>query len=310
MSLIDKLKEIEIKPHGFQYRDFLDNGGIVISPSGLRNFIESPSAWKTNTVDKIKTFSGNLNTQMGSYIHLYAEYYYNNRLTKENKLPKVVKDAFFEKNQDIDLGSYIDKKNTIRMDNYLDLLCEALREEYLEIYTKPLEWEQYFEYKITDDVMIAGSYDALSEELAFDGSQEELVMVDFKSTGTTLNEKSLLGYILQLSVYCQAYKNLHSREPTRIRIVAIVKTQKPKIQILECKPNYELAKRIVNDSYNAIRFTKGEDLTREEYEALIFKENIYSFTMNEEQIKKIIGEVSIITGGERQVKKIVKSVFG
>jgi len=304
MSLLDKLNDVDLPEHGHQYRAFVDGGGTVISPSGLRNLIESPSSWKTNVIDKVKTFSGNLNTEIGNYIHLYAEYFYMGRLTKEDRLPKVIKDAFFSKNKNIDLGSFIDKKKTIRMDSYLELLCDALREEYLEMYPKPIENEGYFEFNISDDVMIAGSYDALSEE------KNDLVIVDFKTSNNSLTEKSMLGYILQLSVYCQAYRNLHGREPTKIRIVGIIKNQKPKIQILECQPNYELARRIVEDAYNAIRFEKGEDLTRGELRRLIFRQNIYSFTMEEADIKKIIGEVTIITGEERKAKKVIRSVFG
>ncbi len=303
-SLLDKLEEIKLPVHGENYKDFLDEGGVVISPSGLRNLIESPSSWKLNVIDKVKTFTGNENTQIGNYVHLYAEYFYKGKLTKENKLPSLVKEAFFRDNQCINLNSYLDKKETIRMSNYLDTLCDVLREEYLEVYTRPEESEGYIEFKLDDKTMIAGSYDALSYE------DEDIVVVDFKTSGKSLKEESMLGYILQLSIYARLTELVHKVKPTKIRICGIIKNLSPKVQILECEPNYEFASKIVAQAYNAIRFERGEDLTKEELYDLIFRENIYSFTMEDSDIKKIIGEVTISTGTERKVKSVVKNIFG
>jgi hypothetical protein len=235
---------------------------------------------------------------------LYAEYFYKGKLTKENRLPSFVKEAFFRENQLINLNSFLDKKETIRMSNYLDTLCDVLREEYLEVYTKPEESEGYIELKLDDKTMLAGSYDALSYE------DKDIVVVDFKTSGSSLNEKSMINYILQLSIYCRALEITRDIKPTKIRICGIIKNLSPKVQILECKPNYELASKIVTQAYNAIRFERGEDLTKEELYDLIFRENIYSFTMEDSDIKKIIGEVSIVTGQERKVKSVVKNIFG
>ena len=304
MSLLNKLEEIKLPQHGSEYATFLENGGTVISPSGLRNIIDNPSEWKKNVIDKERTFFGNENTQVGSYLHLYCDYFYQGKLTKELRLPKEIQNLFFTQNKDIDLGSFIDKKKTIRMDAYLETLCDTVREEYLEVYPSPLESEGYLEYRLDDKTMIAGSYDTLSRE------DDELVICDFKTTSKSLTEKSMLNYILQLSIYCRLHEIINGEQPTKIRIIGIVKTQTPKVQILECKPNYELASKIVSNAYNAIKFERGEDLTREELSDLIFRENIYSFTTDEDAIKKIIGEVTISTSEERKVKKVIKNVFG
>jgi hypothetical protein len=303
-SLLDKLEEIKLPVHGEFYKDFLDEGGVVISPSGLRNLIESPSSWKSNVIDKVKTFTGNEKTQVGDYVHLYAEYFYKGKLTKEDRLPSLVKEAFFRENQLINLNSFLDKKKTIKMSNYLDTLCDVLRDEYLEMYIRPEESEGYIELKLDDKTMLAGSYDALSYE------DKDIVVIDFKTSGSSLNEKSMINYILQLSIYCRALEITRDIKPTKIRICGIIKNMSPKVQILECKPNYELASKIVTQAYNAIRFERGEDLTKEELYDLIFRENIYSFTMEDSDIKKIIGEVTISTGTERKVKSVVKNIFG
>ena len=309
-SLLDKLDEIKLPTHGSQYKEFLNDGGTVISPSGLRNIIDNPSEWKKNVINKEKTFFGNKNTQIGSYVHLYCDYFYQGKLTTEKRLPKEIKNLFFSQNKDINLLEFLDKKETIRMDNYLEMLCDVVREEYLELYPEPLEAEGYIEFKLDDKTLIAGSFDVLSEECDENIGDGHLVMTDFKTTDKTLKPESMLNYILQLSVYCRLYELNHNLKPTKIRIVGIVKNLSPKIQILECKPNYELASKIVTNAYNAIRFDRGEDLTRDEIKELIFRENIYSFTTDKDIIKKIIGDVTITTSEERKVKKVIQSVFG
>ena len=303
-SLLNKIEDIKLPQHGSEYSEFLENGGTVISPSGLRNLIESPSSWKSNVIDKIKTFIGNENTQVGNYVHLYAEYFYKDKLTKEYRLPNLIKEAFFRDNQCVDLNKFLDKKETIKMSNYLDTLCDVFREEYLEVYTRPEEVEGYTEFKLDDKTMLAGTYDSLSYE------DDEIVIVDFKTSGKSLNEKSMLDYILQLSIYARLTELVHNVKPTKIRVCGIIKNLSPKVQILECEPNYELASKIVTQAYNAIRFERGEDLSKEELYDLIFRENIYSFTMEDSDIKKIIGEVTISTGTERKVKSVVKNIFG
>jgi len=305
MSILNKLEDIKIPEHGNQYREFVDNGGIVISPSGLRSFIEDSFNWKTNVIDKVKTFTGNENTEVGSYVHYYCELYYENKLTNDFKMPRAHRDAFLSKCSHIDLLSFVDAKKTIRMDNYLDTLCETLRSEYLDMYPFPEESEGYLECKLDEKTMIAGSFDSLE----FHPTTLDITVVDFKTSNKSLNERSMLGYILQLSVYCRLVELAKNVRPNRIRIVGIIKNQKPKIQILECKPNYKFAKEIVSNAYNAIRFERGEDLTRDELNDLIFKKNIYSFNMSDDDIKKLIGEVEIITSESKLVKQTIRNVF-
>ena len=103
---------------------------------------------------------------------------------------------------------------------------------------------------------------------------------------------------------------IEKTKPDLIRVVAIVKSKKPKIQILEAKPNYELVSRVVEDAYNAIRFARGDELTRDELDRLIFKENYYSFTSDEEDVKKIVGDVQIKVSDGKEVKSIPRSIFG
>lgn len=93
---------------------------------------------------------------------------------------------------------------------------------------------------------------------------------------------------------------------SKIRIVGIIKLKKkPKVQILECNTNTKFASEIVSDAYNAIRFNRGEDLTREELDRLIFKDNYYSFTSDTD----VVGEVTITTSESVKVKEVIKNVF-
>lgn len=195
MGILDEIKTVEIKPHGHQYKEFIESGGIVISPSGLRVFLENSNAWKKNTITRESDFDGNLNTEIGSYIHYYAELFYDGKLNKDGSMGRVYKDAFMASCRYLDLNSSYDAKNSITYGAYLDTVCNELRVNYLEKYPKPQAVEGYLEYKLDDKVMIAGSYDALEV------SNGIACVVDFKTTRSVLNEKSMINFVLQLSTY-------------------------------------------------------------------------------------------------------------
>ena len=159
MGILSKLKEEEPKEHGWQYKDF---EGAVISPSGLRNLFDNPRTWYRNVVLRERTFFGNVNTFFGTLVHKFAEDYYHGTLTKTDSfLSQVeIENICRKEGRNLDEIDYANFK----------LCCRTLESEYLEIYPKPVEIEGYLEYKPFDDILVAGSFDAL--EINKDGEMK------------------------------------------------------------------------------------------------------------------------------------------
>ena len=72
MSLLKKVIEPTEDTHGIEYRDRLEDGYNIISPSGIKNFYTDIKTWKKNVIDKEQTFFGNDSTYLGSIIHKFC----------------------------------------------------------------------------------------------------------------------------------------------------------------------------------------------------------------------------------------------
>jgi hypothetical protein len=214
MSKLDKLKDIELPEHGVQYADFKSvEGNVVISPSGLRNFIDNSSNWKENVINKKSTFTGNANTEFGSYVHLYAELFYKGKLNSDFTMPRAYTEAFNVTCRHLDLiGERL----------YLEAICKVFYNEYLSVYPTDIESEGYLEFKLDNKTMVAGSYDGLE----YDSDTKSFTIVDFKTSNKSLNEKSMSNYYLQLNCYARMWELNQSR-----RISEMTED--------ECKKEYE-----------------------------------------------------------------------
>lgn len=251
MSLLDKIKEQKLDEHGYQYKDWLDSdsNNIIISPSGLRNFISNRGEWYGNTILKEKSFTGNEASTLGSMLHLYAQEYYEGTLNQDNtladwKIKQIAKDY----------------PNAIKE---FERIYPFFKEVYLDNSTKPNYCEKYLEYDLTPNIKLAGSMDAIVQE------NGKWIILDYKSTSKTF--KDLESYFLQLSVYSLLVELTMGIKIHSIRVVGIITTKEPKIIIVEDKPNVDYVKQLLNDVVYSIQLVKDNP----ELMSLIFPYNYY-----------------------------------
>lgn len=251
MSLLDKTKEQKLDEHGFQYKNWLnsDSENIIISPSGLRNFISNRGLWYNNTILKEKSFAGNEASTLGSLLHLYAQEYYEGTLNKDNTLAdwKVKQIA----------SEY---PNAIKE---FERLYPYFKEVYLDNSTKPDYCEKYLEYDLTPNIKLAGSMDFIIQE------NGKWIIGDYKSSSKTF--KDLEAYFLQLSVYSLLIELCMGIKIDIIRVVGIITTKETKIIIVEDKPNVDYVKQLLNDVVYSIQLVKDNP----ELTSLIFPFNYY-----------------------------------
>mgnify|MGYP003440417450 FL=1 len=251
MSLLDKTKEQKLDEHGYQYKDWLDSdsNNIIISPSGLRNFISNRGEWYNNTILKEKSFLGNESSTLGSLLHMYADNYYSGDLNQDNtladwKIKQIAKDY----------------PNAIKE---FERIYPFFKEVYLDNSTKPNYCEKYLEYDLTPNIKLAGSMDAIVQE------NGKWIILDYKSTSKTF--KDLESYFLQLSVYSLLVELTMGIKIHSIRVVGIITTKEPKIIIVEDKPNVDYVKQLLNDVVYSIQLVKDNP----ELISLIFPFNYY-----------------------------------
>lgn len=289
MSLLDKTKEQRLDEHGFQYKDWLDSdsNNIIISPSGLRNFISNRGEWYNNTILKEKSFTGNESSTLGSLLHMYADNYYSGDLNKDNTLAdwKVKQIA----------SEY---PNAIKE---FERIYPYFKEVYLDNSTKPDYCEKYLEYDLTPNIKLAGSMDAIIQE------NGKWIILDYKSSSKTF--KDLEAYFLQLSVYSLLVELCIGIKIDIIRVVGIITTKEPKIIVIEDKPNVDYVKQLLNDVVYSIQLVKDNP----ELISLIFPFNYYDMFNSGEDKKRLGSKEPMFKELDKTTvirNKLKQSVFG
>ena len=289
MSLLDKTKEQRLDEHGFQYKDWLDSdsNNIIISPSGLRNFISNRGEWYNNTILKEKSFTGNESSTLGSLLHMYADNYYSGDLNKDNTLAdwKVKQIA----------SEY---PNAIKE---FERIYPYFKEVYLDNSTKPDYCEKYLEYDLTPNIRLAGSMDFISQE------NGKWIIGDYKSSSKTF--KDLEAYFLQLSVYSLLVELCIGIKIDIIRVVGIITTKEPKIIVIEDKPNVDYVKQLLNDVVYSIQLVKDNP----ELISLIFPFNYYDMFNSGEDKKRLGSKEPMFKELDKTTvirNKLKQSVFG
>ena len=295
---IKDIKEPMVKEHGSEYKDKKENGYTILSPSGMNKFYTNIKEWKTNVIDGKQTFFGNQATKLGEIIHLFSEYYRKGKLTKEFKLPSLTVDSLISTSGDLDVKDLYS--------NY-PIMCEALKENYLDIYPKSVLSEHYMEFELEDKVLLAGTVDEVDTTNG--------IRTDFKTSSKPYkDETDLAKHYIQLSVYASMLERIEGITINTYRIVNIVKPTKTigaRVIILECDSDLEYGKKIINEVYQATLLSKKN----KELLDLLFKDNPMSgFTLpSKDNMEKYCNEhiknFRVVTAEENKIAKIKKSVW-
>jgi hypothetical protein len=299
MGLSD-IKEKRIKEYGHMYRERKENGFRVISPSGAKNFLSKPYEWRLNVLDNTPTFFGNEATVVGSLVHRYIELYRSNELTQDGRLPTIDRDTILATTSDY---------NVQQIHNDYPMMCEAVKEHYLDVYPTDVLSEEYMELELTDrKILIAGTVDELDLNNG--------VLTDFKTCSKAPKDESfMLPYLYQLSVYNALLMKTRGVDVDRFRIVFIqrpTKTIGSRIYIAECDAISNLGSDLLNNILETIDVIDSNPKMKD----IIFREDPLSGFVNadkkkqEEFINKYVKNFKLITQEDSKIKKIQDSIFG
>ena len=206
---------------------------LEISPSGINLYLTCPYAFRLKYIDKLEIQQPE-NTFLitGKLVHKSLELYF--------------KDKIENKDNDLKPSDYL--KTATEDFNHINVfrLDEAIEEadHYLTIYNpvarqlKPLSAEEYFELELSENILLRGVIDLISQE------KKGRALIDFKTTRGQVKDNH--KYTLQLSLYSLTNKAdayyLHYITSTHV-------------QVKEIKPiDKNLLKDIVKDIEKSVKF--------------------------------------------------------
>jgi len=296
---LSEIIESNSKEHGSEYKERKQNGFRVISPSGIKKFLDNPYEWSVNVLDGKTTFFGNSSTALGSIVHRYIELYRKGKLTSEGKIPSIERDAVLSTTSDIDIKDIYDSYPS---------MCEAVREHYLEVYPADVLSEEYMEVELTDEkILIAGTIDEID--------LNNKVITDFKTCSKKPTEQDITKHIYQLGTYANLVKKTKDILIEKFRVVYIQKPTKTigaRVYICECDAVSDLSANILNQTIDTIRLIDSNPDMRN----IIFRDNpLGGFIMPDKVnvetfMKKHIKNLKFITQEENKVKQLKKNIFG
>lgn len=298
MGLKD-IVESNHREYGSEYKERKEKGFRIVSPSGIKKFLDNPYEWSINVLDGKPTFFGNNATALGSVVHKYIELYRSNKLTSDGKLPSIDRDAVLSTSTDLDLKDIYDSYPS---------MCEAVREHYLEVYPTDVLSEEYMEVELTDEkILIAGTIDELD--------LNNKVITDFKTCSKKPTEQDITKHIYQLGTYASLIKKTKDITIEKFRVVYIQKPTKTlgaRVYICECDAIIDLSNDMLNQVIDTIRLIDSNPDMRN----IIFRDNpLGGFIMPDKTnveafMNKYIKNLTFTTQEQSKVKQLQKNIFG
>ncbi len=193
---VKKYDFIESQKYGVNYAEFKATGGRILSPSSLAKSMTNPAIWYADFMGtNPDPFTGNESTIRGSLIHAAIEAHY---LNQEIDYVEV---AEWLRLKSIYIPDIIGLEDRIISDTKVALSCfRATMPTTTFASPKPVYMEHYMEFKLTPQLMFAGTADAIFENLdGIASGTQTFTMIDWKSSKAM---KSSIGdYRGQLYAY-------------------------------------------------------------------------------------------------------------
>jgi CRISPR/Cas system-associated exonuclease Cas4 (RecB family) len=206
---------------------------LEISPSGINLFLTCPYAFKLKYIDKLEiTQQENSFLIAGKLTHKCLELYFKDKML-DPKIEMKPTDYMKVAMKDFKHVSVFQLDEAIEeADHYLTLYYPTAKK------LKPLASEEYFEFELSDNILLRGVIDLIAQE------KGGRALIDFKTTRGQVKDN--YKYTLQLSFYSLTNKAdsyyLHYITPTFI-------------QVKEIKPvDKSLLNDIVRDIEKALKF--------------------------------------------------------
>jgi len=203
-------------------KEFRDNGGIVLSPSGISKFFNEPNEWYMDRIGKV-TFDGNSNTVLGNAIHAAIDAYWDGSQVTEDDVVLWVQAKYAEQMDEVigtdRKGNPIPKVDIEFVTRNFMPMFTAWKSEYAGKYPKPDLREHYVKMDVQTEpvpMMLSGTIDGYEEHRG--------VVIDYKTCGRKPSGISE-GHRLQLMSYAFAMI-AEGKEVNTIRVVYIQRPTK------------------------------------------------------------------------------------
>jgi hypothetical protein len=203
-------------------KEFRNNGGIVLSPSGIAKFYNEASEWYLDRIGKV-TFDGNSNTVLGNAIHGAIDAYWDHGVVAEKDVELWIQSKYAAQMNEVigedKFGNPIPKVDIDFVLKNFQQMFTAWETEYAGKYPKPDLREHYVKLDVQEEpvpMMMAGTIDGYEEE--------RKVVIDYKTCGRKPSGISE-SHRLQLTAYAFAMI-AEGKEVDTIRVVYIQRPTK------------------------------------------------------------------------------------
>ena len=171
-------------------KEFRDNGGIVLSPSGISKFFNEPNEWYLDRIGAT-TFDGNSHTVLGNAIHGAIDAYWDGEEVTEDDVVEWMNARYQEQMDTIDDKGFAKVDPEFVAANFMNMFI-AWKAGYADMYPKPDMREYALSIDIQEGMRMAGTIDGYEDDRS--------VVIDYKTCGRKPSGISE-SHRLQLSAY-------------------------------------------------------------------------------------------------------------
>ena len=266
-----KINKFLAGTYASETKEFRDNGGIVLSPSGIAKFYNEASEWYMDRIGKV-TFDGNSNTVLGNAIHGAIDAYWAGEEVTEDDVVLWVQAAYSTQMNEVvgqdKFGNDIPKVDIDFVAKNFKPMFMAWENDYAGLYPKPDLREHYVKMDVQTEpvpMMLAGTIDGYEED--------HKVVIDYKTCGrkaTSISE----SHRLQLCAYATALI-AEGKEVDTIRVVYIqrpTKTLPARVWTIDEELTDEMLLRTV-DTIEMMRGSFNASLEYPDLTKYIFRPN-------------------------------------
>ena len=213
-------------------KEFRDNGGIVLSPSGIGKFYNEPNEWYLDRIGET-TFDGNTYTVLGNALHAAIDAYWNGDEVTEEDVTYWVQARYSEQMNVVTgqdkLGNDIPQVDLeFVTKNFMPMFTEWVS-KYAELYPKPDLRESELELGLQEGMIMAGTLDGY--EL------DKKVIIDYKTAGRMPGKDAKISEAHRLQLAAYAWMMIaEGKEVESIRVVYLVRPTKtigPRVRVID-----------------------------------------------------------------------------
>jgi len=194
------------------------------SVSQLQTYLNCPASYYYGYVEKLDWEFQPADMILGKICHQAIADYHRSSMTKQETVKQFAQswDKLLEKTDNLRFRSLDSVELTNRGEQLIKLYCEQFKS------LNPEEVEMFFEIPLLDlatgqfgNQIVQGRIDLISDSTVY----------EIKTSSRSANQDQA-DSSLQLTFYAWAYQYLFSQPAKQLKLIVLVKTKQPKIQVL------------------------------------------------------------------------------